>query len=541
MAVPYSFAGTPSGTKIPLSELDANFTYVEGQLTVAAGNVLGTPSGSSTGVAQSVPMSNITAIAENSNTSRTLANRFGEVWNVKDYGAKGDGTTDDTNAIQYAINVANFSGGGGIFFPTGTYVVTHLYGKSNMAFYGECASKSIIKLNVGSTATLPLLYLDTVSNTSVEKLQFDLNAANANPNGQPAIAMTSTGNCVIRDCQFINFDKFGIQVNGTYFRVEDNYFKIYTPLTTANWGIWCCTIGPTKPCNNGILSGNYIDGSHLAVQGSQINIINNHITNFEYGGGIVAYYGSDCFDLTICNNICHSEHPSIDANVTVQSGMELRCYNSVISNNICYNNAANGIISSGRNCVISNNICYDNNLYKTVAPTFVGVGIATNVQYPSSIVDVSGTIIQGNICFNTLGPSGNQAYGYQEANSSYSYSSPVSIINNNFNLNAIAPVDIRTFSGRISYAAAPITARDSFGPLTLAAGASYKGTMTCANAVVGNVVTIAYSGDAIGVAITGYVQSANTVAYTMTNTTSGSVTLAAGTLTSIVVSSLNNV
>lgn len=44
--------------------------------------------------------------------------------NVLDYGAKGDGSTDDTNAVQAAINAAAL--GGVVYFPKGEYVVTTL-------------------------------------------------------------------------------------------------------------------------------------------------------------------------------------------------------------------------------------------------------------------------------------------------------------------------------------------------------------------------------------------------------------------------------
>jgi len=43
--------------------------------------------------------------------------------NVKDFGAKGDGTTNDTAAIQSAIAFAKTAGGGTLFFPTGNYRV----------------------------------------------------------------------------------------------------------------------------------------------------------------------------------------------------------------------------------------------------------------------------------------------------------------------------------------------------------------------------------------------------------------------------------
>jgi parallel beta-helix repeat protein len=57
--------------------------------------------------------------------------------NVRIFGAKGDGITDDTLAIQNAINYLNGLGGGTLYFPKGTYKVTSqitLYG--NLIFNG---------------------------------------------------------------------------------------------------------------------------------------------------------------------------------------------------------------------------------------------------------------------------------------------------------------------------------------------------------------------------------------------------------------------
>lgn len=44
--------------------------------------------------------------------------------NVKDYGARGDGATDDTSAIKSAIDAVGAAGGGEVYFPPGTYLVT---------------------------------------------------------------------------------------------------------------------------------------------------------------------------------------------------------------------------------------------------------------------------------------------------------------------------------------------------------------------------------------------------------------------------------
>jgi hypothetical protein len=45
-------------------------------------------------------------------------------FDVKSYGATGNGSTDDTTAIQNAINAAQSAGGGVVFFPKGTYRIT---------------------------------------------------------------------------------------------------------------------------------------------------------------------------------------------------------------------------------------------------------------------------------------------------------------------------------------------------------------------------------------------------------------------------------
>jgi len=64
--------------------------------------------------------SSATALATGSTTARTLANRFADVVNIKDFGAVGDGIADDTAAIQAAINAAQ-AGVVSLYLPAGRY------------------------------------------------------------------------------------------------------------------------------------------------------------------------------------------------------------------------------------------------------------------------------------------------------------------------------------------------------------------------------------------------------------------------------------
>src|SRR5436190_12589855 len=47
-----------------------------------------------------------------------------DIYNVRAYGAVGNGSTDDTTAIQAALNAAGAAGGGIVFLPRGTYKIT---------------------------------------------------------------------------------------------------------------------------------------------------------------------------------------------------------------------------------------------------------------------------------------------------------------------------------------------------------------------------------------------------------------------------------
>jgi len=57
------------------------------------------------------------------------------VFNVRTYGAKGDGKQLDSHAVNKAIDAASKTGGGTVFFPSGTYLSGSIRLKSNIALY----------------------------------------------------------------------------------------------------------------------------------------------------------------------------------------------------------------------------------------------------------------------------------------------------------------------------------------------------------------------------------------------------------------------
>jgi len=55
-------------------------------------------------------------------------------FNVREFGARGNGRTNDTRAIDAAIDKCNSSGGGDVVFPRGTYAAASIHLKSNVRF-----------------------------------------------------------------------------------------------------------------------------------------------------------------------------------------------------------------------------------------------------------------------------------------------------------------------------------------------------------------------------------------------------------------------
>jgi hypothetical protein len=78
---------------------------------------------------------------------RRLSAALGDVINVKDYGAGGDGSTDDTTAIQAAITAASATVWGGVvYFPRGRYKITADLTSTNVpiTYLGDGRDQSLI-------------------------------------------------------------------------------------------------------------------------------------------------------------------------------------------------------------------------------------------------------------------------------------------------------------------------------------------------------------------------------------------------------------
>lgn len=190
---------------------------------------------------------------------------------VKSYGAKGDGVTDDTNAIKSALNDLVPAVGGTIYFPTGTYIIseTILIG-GNVTIYGDGVFNSLIKLadnsncNIISNDENTIMYYITIHDIGL-----DGNAQN-NTSGS-GILLHNISDSQIYNVRIANFKDDGIHftankyslapmIYNCFIRGENDYTTgsgifcdgAVTDLFINNVDIgWCGTAGINLTASNG--------------------------------------------------------------------------------------------------------------------------------------------------------------------------------------------------------------------------------------------------------------------------------------------------
>jgi len=164
---------------------------------------------------------------------RTVESKLQDVVSVKDFGAKGDGVTDDTAAIQASlVGYPNDpSTGRTVFFPEGTYRVTDtITVPDNCELVGANRMKSIISFEKAD-ATM-FVYVARVNNLPVGRFQIRHLTLDANKD-TPAMGTATAVSCThMHGSHFTDFEvtrfKTGLYLNTCYMcQFTSFYFRGY--------------------------------------------------------------------------------------------------------------------------------------------------------------------------------------------------------------------------------------------------------------------------------------------------------------------------
>lgn len=340
--------------------------------------------------------------------------------NVRQFGAKGDGTTDDTTAIQHAINAYNQ-----VAIPPGEYIFTTLTLKSNLKLIGMGGT---LKLKddvcTDTTKYYQIIWSDSSNeNVTLDGLIINGNADN-NSSYKVADAITICGtHCSIRNCTILNAPDSGIMfsqaINST---CEGNYIKGF-----RDCGIYVNNNDKANQKLGSIVSKNIIvaaaqsgiTGIALKRICQQIQVVNNTIRNCQYG--ITHEQASTDSDF--------STDTVVSGNVIIDnSNMSIilrGSANCVCSNNYIYSTSATAIrVESCQNCTISNNAIVQT--YGDITSSISIIGIDNRKGFSSSdSITVVGNTIKINYASST-----STIYAFRVIGTSTDPANRISIIGN---------------------------------------------------------------------------------------------------------------
>ena len=162
------------------------------------------------------------AIASGSTEEKSLEERFGDIVNVKDFGAVGDGITDDTEAIQTAVDLAG-ERKCRIYIPKGVYTVKLGIGlPSDVTVYGDGIGKTVVSMPVLPDGA----YTETVkAQHGTESMYVENNA------------VFSSVFYTARDAGVSDITIHDLEIRGPYYRSDGKYSDYSIEWTLMNNGI----------------------------------------------------------------------------------------------------------------------------------------------------------------------------------------------------------------------------------------------------------------------------------------------------------------
>lgn len=354
-----------------------------------------------------------------------VCEKLAQTVSVKDFGAVGDGVTNDTSAFQNALN----SGAESVYVPDGTYLLDN-FTVSNTKLFGS----GTLKWNGPATTD----WITINNNAELSGITFNGNASvNTFITNTGGIYIVGT-DCNINNCDFSNFRKYIIWTipdAATGGRVSNCRFHDSGTIANSN--------ALTIRSSNWTIVGNHFDGvnwgadAHMVRVGQfedstqdvkNISITGNFFTNPRYTGIVLELYSKY---VSITGNTFNNLQQAIKIeregntvnyititgntmnNLTIETALNLNGDYVVFANNIVTN--MNGVLDIGNYGIVANNYIY--NQTDATRPCirqqniFTGAKITGNTIRTTASDAISLGGLTGEVTGNSIENAGRYAIG----------------------------------------------------------------------------------------------------------------------------------
>lgn len=439
--------------------------------------------------------------------------KSGRPWlDVRAFGAVGDGVTDDTTAIQNALNAVP-AGGGTVYFPPGTYLISSALAASvsGTTVLGAGWGASIILGSVNQADAAILRWggaapAANLSNMAVLNIQLKGQWSTGSPGllAHPSSGGHTIDHVMVSGCRFFNTSQ-GVCTGVLFLQPGDN-------------DLWCvdnylenCGGFQFSACNDVVVSRNHgrniFDvfisiGANGSTRAARAVIADNKMYRDSQAnpqGGSIEVGGAD--DVTVSGNVVigaygpgincwnqtgtqYPSHLAITGNICAQNGNNaasvgggirvLGGYDVTISGNTCYNNNGDGIAVQNDGTQICTHVTITGN---TCTNNGVAGGQVARGIYVSTTTN---GIVSGNVCEDDRGASAVMAYGvYVDAGGGDAHTKNIRITGNvaggavtqdyHINTNAVGPIYLEGNTGR--YDTNPIATINNTGTVTISGAA----------------------------------------------------------------------
>ncbi len=363
---------------------------------------------------------------------------------VRDAGLVGDGVTDNLSKLP---SLLAYTTSPTVYFRPGIYLIgcpAQHSAASDISLIGAGQDVTTLKLSVGCTLSSNNLFLwqsgstgqTTGTGIRVSGFTLDLNGASRIGSVVSVLGFNGISDGSVDHVSIINggsgFINLISRVAGSagsrHFSITDNYLALGASSTNQNQCILTSSAG-----GGGILGGDVLRNrcikTAMDISGHALNIRDNEIIGWGYGGGITTEANADTYSLVITGNRSHDSSTTVDP--AGGPCIESWAANSIISRNAAYNCATDGIANGGRNTTVSDNVAYGNGKAADGRP-YCGVV----ARHEDSSFTADNSVYIRNRAYDD--GSGYQKYGYCD-NKGVAH---IRLVRNNFDGNAIGRTKI---------------------------------------------------------------------------------------------------